>query len=121
MRDALEVAACLGIGEHDLADAASVKGAVGPDHVPSEAGCHLVQGALTGTHRLARKLVGVDDGGAMRREHPVDGALAGGDAPGDTDQSHRRGPYSCNAMARREISPSRRPDTLRPSPTTRRH
>ena len=94
MGDPLEVAARLVIGEHDLADAATVQGAVGLDHIPSEACCHLVQGALAGTHRLAGKLVGIDDDRAMFGEHPVDGALASRDSPGHPDQSHRRGPYS---------------------------
>ena len=122
MRDPLEVAACIGIGEDDRAEAGAVEAAVGPDHVPSEACRHLVESRLAGTHHLAGKLVGVDDDRAMRREHPVDRALAGCDTPGHADQSHGRGPYSCSAAAgRRRSARRRRPGTRRPSPRTHRH
>ena len=81
MRDPLEVAARVGVGEDDLTEAGAVERCrrAGSPRARSALPPHRVR-ARRRAHDLARELVRVDDRRAVRLEHSINGALASRDS-----------------------------------------
>lgn len=92
----VELAACVGIGKHPVAEALAVQVSRVVNDLGAERLDHLGKSFRAGEHDFARKLVCIDDRDAFVREHPGDGAFSARDAAcksdrGDHGQGGTRG------------------------------
>ena len=91
MDDAFELSAFFRITEDDASKGLSIERAVLIEHCLSEERNNFSPGRRAGFDDFMGQFVGIDDDRAALFEHLGDGALAGGDAPCESDQNHGGG------------------------------
>jgi len=85
MRQCLEIGACSGVGENEIAESPPVEASVGADIALAEARDDLSQKWSADRRDLPRDHIGVDDGHPESGEQARDRGFAAGDAAGEAD------------------------------------
>ena len=89
MEDGVESSAGVGVCEDDGAKRSAVEVAGRQEKVWAEGSDDLAEAVAAGRDDRASELVGIDDGCSAVAEKAFDGALAAGDASGESDASRR--------------------------------